>query len=171
MSALDPSGPAQPSQNDAYETRENPVGKEPAEKAQGDANRASVNAGGGTEKRIPSEQSSSTDDATSTSLGWGVRGAPPGEEAKGYTQGDVGRNQDLDAQQMAAPGEGDVYEAVEGKGGKSGASGGEQGMEQDLDRKKAEQAGQREAIKGEREKKVDVGGVLGQSSAPADPTD
>jgi hypothetical protein len=68
---------------------------------------------------------------------------------------------------MAAPGEGKVASAVDRKPGASGAM---EGTETDLDRKKAEQAPLREGIKKEREKKVDVGGVLGQRSAPADPT-
>jgi hypothetical protein len=167
-SALDPSGPAQPAKADAYKARDNPVGKEPYERAQGDYNRASINEYG-TDQRIPREQSSSVDDATPSSLAYGVRGAPPGEEAKGYTEQDVGRHQELDAQQMAAPGEGDVYQAVEGRGGKSGASGNEPGMEENLERKKREQASDREAIKERRRRNIDVGGVLGQSSGPANP--
>lgn len=170
-SALDPSGPAQPSINDAYQTRDNQVTKEPYERDMGHYNRASANADGVTDQRIPREQSSSIDDATPSSLGYGVQGAPPGEEAKGYTQEDVGRHRELDGEQMAAPGEGKIREAVEGRGGKSGASGSEPGLEVDLDRKKAEQAEDREAMKSARQREVDVGGVLGQSAAPADPTE
>jgi hypothetical protein len=164
-SALDPSEPAQPKLDDAYKTRGNPASKEPAEQAE--AQRNANDNSGITDQRIPREQSSSVADATPTSLGYGVRGAPPGEEAKGYTEEDVGRHQELDAAQMGAPGEGKVAEAVEEK---AGASGKEQGMEMDLDRKKAEQKEAREAVGGQREKAFDVGGVLGQQSAPADPT-
>lgn len=170
-SALDPSGPAQPNLNDAYQTQDNPASKDPTEQAQSRLNEnAASNPENITDQRVPREQSSSVNDATASSLGYGVRGAPPGEETKGLTQEDVGRNQELDAEQMAAPGEGRVAAAVEGQGGgKTGTGGTEPGMESDLDRKKREQAGAREEIKAQRSGDVDVGGVLGQSNAPSGP--
>lgn len=97
----------------------------------------------------------------------GVRGAPPGEETKGYTQKDMD-SQELDAEQMGAPGEGRVASAV---GNPSGAAGSEQGLESDLDRKKKEQAPARKSIQEEKQKDVDVGGVLGQRGGPANPVD
>jgi hypothetical protein len=157
---------AQPPNDQAYNTQGNQVDKEPAEKAQSAANKASALSSDSSQK-IPQKQSQGIEDATPSSLGRGIHGAPPGEEAKGRTQEQEGRNQELDAEQMAAPGEGKVAAAVDAK---PGATGAEQGMETDLDRKKAEQAPLREGIKQEREKNVDVGGVLGQRSAPADPT-
>lgn len=69
---------------------------------------------------------------------------------------------------MAAPGEGKIASAVESK---PGASGAQPGFESDLDRKKAEQAPLRQEKKEEREKEVDVGGVLGQRGGPANPVD
>lgn len=169
MSGLDPSGPAQPNLNQAYEARDNPATKDPKEQAQGQLNKnAASNLENITDQRIPREQSSSINDATASSLGYGVRGAPVGEEAKGFSQDQLDRSQELDAEQMAAPGERKVYEAVEGQGGKTGTGGEQPGLETDLDRKKREQAGAREEIKQQRNSGVDVGGVLGQSSAPAD---
>lgn len=157
---------AQPPNDQAYNTIGSQVNKQPAEKAQSAINKASANASD-VDQIIPQKQSQGIEDATPSSLGRGIHGAPPGEEAKGLTEEDVGRNQELDAEQMAAPGEGKVASAVDRK---PGASGAEPGLETDLDRKKAEQAPLREGIKEEKEKKVDVGGVLGQRSAPADPT-
>lgn len=115
--------------------------------------------------RVPQEQSSQ-DQAVPTAVARGVRGAPEGEEAKGLTHEDVGRHKELDAQQMAMPGEGRVAEAVDEK---PGATGSEESFTSDLERKKAEQAPAREAIKEEREKNVDVGGILGQRGAPVNP--
>jgi len=108
------------------------------------------------------------EEATPTSVAYGIRGAPPGEEAKGFTQEDYGKHTELDAAQMAAPGEGKIYEAVEEK---PGADGAQPGLETDLERKKAEQAPAREAIEAEKQKEVDVGGVLGQRGGPANPVD
>lgn len=98
-----------------------------------------------------------------------MRGAPPGEEAAGETHESQGRNSELDADQMAMPGEGKVADAV--KGESAGAQGKEQGMESDLDRKKAEQAPAREQAKAEKAENFDVGGVLGQRGGPANPVD
>lgn len=102
-------------------------------------------------------------------MAYGVRGAPPGEEAAGGTHESQGRNNELDADQMAAPGEGKIADAV--KGTQSGSAGSEQGMENDLDRKKAEQAPAREKVQSEKAEKFDVGGVLGQRGGPANPVD
>jgi len=95
-----------------------------------------------------------------------VRGAPPGEEAKGETEETVGRHNEMDGQQMRASGEGQVADVVDKK---PGASGEQESFTSDLDRKKAEQAPAREAIKEQRAKEVDVGGVLGQRGAPVMP--
>lgn len=157
---------AQPPNDQAYNIAGNQVDKDPAEKAQSSLNKASAQSSD-VDIKIPQKQSQGIEDATPSSLGRGIHGAPPGEEAKGLSEEDVGRNKELDGEQMAAPGEGKVANAVERK---PGATGAEQGMETDLDRKKAEQAPLRESIKEEKEKKFDVAGVLGQRSALADPT-
>lgn len=69
---------------------------------------------------------------------------------------------------MAAPAESKIRNAVMEK---PGATGTQKGMETDLDRKKKEQAPAREAIEAEKQKEVDVGGVLGQRGGPANPVD
>ena len=60
-----------------------------------------------------------------------MHGAPPGEEARGYTAEDVGKHKEFDGEQMRAPGEGDTYNVVQKK---PGATGGQAGLETDLDR-------------------------------------
>lgn len=67
---------------------------------------------------------------------------------------------------MRAPGEGDVRDIVDRK---PGATGSEASLTSDLDRKKAEQAPAREAIKEERKKEVDVAGILANRGGPATP--
>jgi len=163
---LNPSGPAQPTLNQAYTTPGNPADKEPAEQAQSKINASSK--APKTDQRIPQEQSSDQTQAMPTSVAYGIRGAPPGEEAQGKTHEDVGRSNELDAEQMAAPGEGKIADAVDEK---PGATGSQVGLESDLDRKKAEQAPAREEMKEKRQEAVDVGGVLGQRGGPANPVD
>lgn len=133
MSALSPTGPSQPTQNQAYTTPGNPSTKTPAESTQTAAT-SSQNAGSTpVDQRIPTKQADESQ-ATASSLGRGIHGAPAGEESKGMSEEDVGRHQELDGQQMAAPGEGEIYEAVAGKDGKSGATGNEPDLAADLDR-------------------------------------
>ena len=59
-----------------------------------------------------------------------------------------------------------MYEAEQRK---EGASGAQEGLESDLDRKKAEQEPLREQVKEDRKQDVDVAGVLGQRGGPANP--
>lgn len=82
------------------------------------------------------------------------------------TDEDVGRHNENDGEQMAAPAESKIAAAVEEK---PGATGAQQGLESDLDRKKAEQAPAREAIDRQKKEEVDVAGVLGQRGGPANP--
>lgn len=98
----------------------------------------------------------------------GVRGAGAGEDPSTLTDQEKGVSADVDAQQMRAPGEGEVADAVQHP---SGGGGSEPGMETDLDRKKAEQKEARERMKAEGRKEVDVGGVSGQRGGPANPVD
>ncbi|KAI0840713.1 hypothetical protein F5Y06DRAFT_228724 [Hypoxylon sp. FL0890] len=140
---MDPSGPSQPPKDTAYETQGNPVTSNPSEQ-----HSARHHPHGKTvDERVPSSQSSSLGDAVPSSLGYGIHGAPAGEERYGRTQEQMGRNRELEGDQMRAPGEGDVASAVEHK---SGASGSQPDLAGDLDRKKQEQASKREAIKEDR---------------------
>ncbi|OCK93740.1 uncharacterized protein K441DRAFT_564421, partial [Cenococcum geophilum 1.58] len=85
----------------------------------------------------------------------------------GKTVEDVGRHNELDGEQIAAPGEGKVRGVVEGEDGRKGASGQQDDLTADIERKKAEQAPAREAMKQQREKIVDDGGALGLRGGPA----
>ena len=130
MSALNPSEPAQPSQSDTYIVSDNPASKQPDETS---FSNTSTNTAA-TEKRTVQQQPHSIDEATASSLGRGVEGAPPGEESKGQSHEDVGRHNELDAEQMAAPGEGKVWNAVEGSESKPGSGGEQPDLMSDLDR-------------------------------------
>lgn len=132
MSALDPSGPSQPTTEQAFETSGNPASKNPSEKAH--ANAQAHDNSEPVDQRIPREQSSQNDTRKGEwGLGRGVHGAGTGEEGKGLTQEDVGRHNELDGEQMAMPGEGRVADAVAGRGSK-GVGGEQEDLASDLDR-------------------------------------
>ncbi|KAK6429664.1 hypothetical protein LTR95_014187 [Oleoguttula sp. CCFEE 5521] len=152
MSDAIPPTPSQPTLNQAYTTPGNPASTDPSEKAQASTNASDSTHG--SENAVPQIQSTSSDSATLSSLGQGIHGAPSGEEAKGETEESIGRNRELDADQMGAPGEGKVATSVDRK---PGASGTQEGLESDLDRKKAEQKGAREEIESEKKEGLDVG--------------
>jgi hypothetical protein len=152
---------AQPTKEQGYEASGNNVTKEPAERAASSANDQGDPISTRSQNDVQSKPQPSA-------LGRGIHGAPAGEEAKGATEESMGRHNELDAEQMAAPGEGKVASAVERK---PGATGAEPGLETDLDKKKKEQAPLREANVEKRENKVDVAGVLGQSGGPASTVD
>jgi hypothetical protein len=152
---------AQPTKEQGYEASGNTVSKNPAE-------RANASAHGQGDPVSTRSQNDTRSEPQSSALGKGIHGAPAGEEAKGYTEETIGRHNELDAEQMAAPGEGRVAAAVDNK---PGATGAEPGLESDLDRKKKEQAPLREANEEKRESNVDVGGVLGQRGGPASTVD
>ncbi|KAH5390718.1 hypothetical protein HBI33_026150 [Parastagonospora nodorum] len=168
MSGLDPKGPSQPTLNQAYTTPGNPVEQNPAERAQASFNAADNSAS--VDQRIPTKQATDAQGLENAKApGGGRHGAPPGEEAQGLTEEDVGRHKELDGEQMAAPGEGKVAAAV-AKGGKGhGGGGAEPDLASDLDRKKAEQADARNAIKQERQGNFEAGGAAGQQGGPANP--
>ncbi|KZM18517.1 uncharacterized protein EKO05_0002327 [Ascochyta rabiei] len=171
MSALSPTGPSQPTQDQAYQTPGNPVSANPTEQAQQSFNATDNSAT--VDQRIPRKQASDAagDRNAKFEEGAGVHGAPAGEEAKGLSEEDVGRHKELDGQQMAAPGEGRVAAAV-ARGGKGmGGGGAEPDLASDLDRKKAEQAEARDAIKQDRAGGVAAGGAAGQTGGPANPVD
>jgi hypothetical protein len=128
-SALDPTGPSQPGKDAAYTTAGNPAESNPSEQYSARQQQSSDPV----ETRVPQKQSSE-DDAQPSALGRGIRGAGTGEEAYGQTEEDVGRHKELDAEQLAAPGEGKVWSAVEGREGRSGASGSQPDLASDLDR-------------------------------------
>ncbi|EGP92155.1 unnamed protein product [Zymoseptoria tritici ST99CH_3D1] len=157
---------AQPSPAQAYETAGNPTDKSASEQSMAQLN-SKTDADNAVAHREANEPHLSDDQATKTSRARGIHGAPPGEEVHGYTQEQLD-TQELTAAQMGAPGEDKVIDAVNRK---PGATGGEQGLETDLDKKKQEQSAAREKVQKEEQHEVDVAGVLGQRGGPANPVD
>ncbi|KAI1747322.1 hypothetical protein F4782DRAFT_444313 [Xylaria castorea] len=152
---MEPSGVPQPPRNAAYQVEGNPVTSNPSEE------RASHhhNHGRPVADRVPGDQASGIEDAVPSSLGYGMRGAPAGEEQFGRTEEEVGRHRELEGEQMRMPGEGRVADAVERK---PGASGSQPDLASDLDRKKREQAEARNEIKEERRHgRISDGGARG----------
>jgi hypothetical protein len=132
-SGQQPTGPSQPTLNQAYTTPGNPADKDPTEKAQSGFNAADNSAS--VEQRIPTKQASDAQGLENAKApGGGVHGAPAGEESKGLTEEDVGRHNELDGQQMAAPGEGEVADRVRQGGEGQGGGGAEPDLASDLDR-------------------------------------
>lgn len=70
MSALDPSGPSQPTLNQAYTTPGNPVSKEPVEQAAADSN--SLGSSKPVDKRIPSQQVAEGTEGAAKAPGGGI---------------------------------------------------------------------------------------------------
>lgn len=121
------------------------------------------------ERRVPQEQTTSSDEATPTASGQGVRGAGPGERESDLSDQAKGRSHVEDAEQMGDPGEGAVADAVKGKSGT--VCGTQPGSESDLDRKKAEQAPARDEVQSQQWKDLDEGAILGQKGGTANPVD
>lgn len=123
---MDPSGPAQPSWRNAYETEGNPAETNTAEqdRAQQKSDFLERQQQRGddytAEDRKPGTQKSygDTADATPSSLGYGKSGGSlTGEERQGKSEEDVGRHRELEGEQMRAPGEGEVADVVSRKPG------------------------------------------------------
>ncbi|PVI08040.1 hypothetical protein DM02DRAFT_608142 [Periconia macrospinosa] len=172
MSALDPSGPSQPTLDQAYTTPGNPASKNPSETSQ--INAQAHNSTQPIDKRIPATQSTDVGhEGQPSALGKGIRGAPSGEEAKGLSDEDIGQHKELDGEQMAAPGEGRVADAVAGRTGgvNLGGGGSQPDLAADLDRKKAEQQAARDEILNKKQENTEAGGALGQTGGPANPVD
>lgn len=165
---MDPSGPPQPTKATAYETKGNAATSNAAEERSAEHQTH----GRAVDERLPTSQASGPgqQEGQPSSLGYGIRGAPAGEEQYGRSEENVGRHRELDGEQMSAPGEGHVADVVRRK---PGASGSEPDLASDLDRsvfsplfdtrrptkrvandchrKKAEQASRRDEIKNDRQ--------------------
>lgn len=120
---MDPSGPAQPSWRNAYETEGNPAETNTAEQRRAHEKSDFLDRHDGdstVEDRKPGTQKSygDTADATPSSLGYGKSGGSlTGEERQGKSEEDVGRHRELEGEQMRAPGEGEVADVVSRKPG------------------------------------------------------
>jgi len=159
---------SQPGLKDAYTTPGNPATTNPSESgtatSQSYSNAQSSNA----EPPVPSSHHTQAE-GTFSSLGRGVRGG--GRDSDWKTEEQQGRYNELDAEQMAAPGEGRIRDAVVGDSSEQGRSGEQVDLASDLERKKAEQAPARAQVKEDRAQGVHVGGILGQRGGPASTTD
>lgn len=124
---MKPTGASQPSKAAAYETQGIGVDSNPSELRAAHEHRP----GRPVEQRLPESQSSGVREALPTSLAQGIRGAPPGEEQYGKTAEQMGRHNELEGEQMRAPSEGAVADAVDRK---PGASGAQPDFASDLDR-------------------------------------
>jgi hypothetical protein len=133
MSALDPSGPSQPTTQQAYTTAGNPASKNPSESYQAASNSYETADSYPVDQRIPQKQASE-DQAIASSAEQGIHGAPAGEEQYGRDEENVGRHRELDGEQMAAPGEGRVADAVAGRTKWGGVGGEQEDLAADLER-------------------------------------
>ncbi|KAH6692506.1 hypothetical protein F5X68DRAFT_188170 [Plectosphaerella plurivora] len=121
---------------------------------------------------VPATQGNGIQDATSTSLGYGVQSSGPVDDTEAKNTKWVSRedahsgpeNPNVDAEQLATLAEGKVADAVDRKSGTQRAPGQtvvEDHYTGDLERKKQEQAEARQEIKQRRQAGVDVDGSLG----------
>ncbi|KAI0889105.1 uncharacterized protein GGS22DRAFT_67380 [Annulohypoxylon maeteangense] len=124
---MNPSGPPQPPKSAAYETGSNPATSTPQEQRRAQEHTPGYNIA----ERMPPTQPGKIAEATPSSLGYGIRGAPAGEERHGRSQEEMDRSRELEGEQMHPPGEGDVARAVERK---AGAAGGRRDLGADLER-------------------------------------
>jgi hypothetical protein len=124
---MDPSGPPQPTKATAYETEGNAATSNPVEERSAEHQ----SHGRSVDERLPTSTGPEQQQGQPSSLGYGIRGAPAGEEQYGRSEEEVGRHQELDGEQMSAPGEGHVADVVRRK---PGASGSEPDLASDLDR-------------------------------------
>lgn len=141
MSGLEPSGPAQPPKSEAYTEAANPATQNPAEKAASSHGHGSYS----TEVRGADSQQGGEEDGVAQSLGRGVHGSGPTntrEARETYHGGEAGQrsvpeNENVDAEQVATYGEGEVADAVQRKSGTQRAPGEQPGLDDyaaDLDR-------------------------------------
>ncbi|KAK7752036.1 hypothetical protein SLS62_006000 [Diatrype stigma] len=138
--------PSQPPSNAAYTTEGNPTTSNPAEQREAHNNHPQGRIID--ERRKPSSNYPQDQEAVPSSLGYGIHGAPPGEERSGKTDEQIGRHQELEGDKMRMLNEGEVADAVHRK---PGATGSQPDLASDLDRKKQEQASKRGIIKEQKE--------------------
>lgn len=136
MSALDPNAPSQPSQQVGLNQSQNPASKTTSEEV------ASRDTSSLQSRTIDQRQPHDVPQQHGSAPNYGAMGsgetgplaekAIPQSDAQGYSTGDS----NLDGEQMRAPGEGDVANAVRSGGG--GGHGEEASLTQNIDGKAAE---------------------------------
>ena len=131
---MDPSAPSQPNQQTGLDQSQNPASKTSAE--QTESRDPSTTSQPPIDHRRQNDVPSTHDDsATSSSLGRGDTGALkqkaiPESDAQNYSE-----DSNQEGEQMRAPGEGEVADAVMRGGGKTGAGGEEESLAQNMDAK------------------------------------
>jgi len=112
---MDPKAPSQPSQQTGVEQSQNPAEQTSAERNVAD-NDTSKNAPTTETRSVPSQRSEEDSNPTQTAMGYGDRGPLKERDISESNQQNYSNKPDLDGEQMRAPGEGDVADAVQGKG-------------------------------------------------------
>jgi hypothetical protein len=132
--ALDPSAPSQPNQQASRDQSKNPASKtsEEESKAQDPSHTAQPPIDHRTQHDVPSSHS---EEARGSSLGRGETGALtqnkiPESDAQNYS-----KDPNQEGEQMRAPGEGDVADAVVRGRGKTGGGGEEESLVQNMEAK------------------------------------
>jgi len=112
---MDPQDPSQPSQQTAVEQSRNPAEQTSDERNIAD-NDTSKNAPTIESRSVPSQRSEDNSSPTETAMGYGDRGPLKERDISESDTQNYSNKSDLEGEQMRAPGEGDVADAVQGKG-------------------------------------------------------
>ncbi|KAK5655762.1 hypothetical protein OQA88_5299 [Cercophora sp. LCS_1] len=180
MTGQSPSDAPQPPASAAYTSLRNPIQRNPSEQAVADTPATSGPYGSGNdylEYRSASSSHPSQAEGQPQPQGRGVRGVDPRDYHT--EEHPLRQNKNVDAEQMAPEGEGDVARAVREQGEHRGEQGqrrkslsdwhgrrrGEvtlEGMEAGIERKKAQQSWAREEVKKKRMEGEDVDGSTEQ---------
>jgi hypothetical protein len=122
---------SQPGLKDAYTTPGNPATTNPSELRSATSQFLSNAQSSDAEPPVSSSHHTQSE-GTFSSLGQGVRGG--GRDSDWKTEEEQGRHNELDAEQMAAPGEGRIRDAVVGDASEQGRSGNQVDLASDLER-------------------------------------
>jgi hypothetical protein len=133
---MDPKAPSQPSQQTSLEQSKNPIDQTFSE-----LDTASIDAsksGPTMETRsVPARRSEEESNPTQTSMGYGERGPLKKRDISESDQQNYSNKGDLEGEQMRAPGEGDIADAVQGRGTNAGTGhAGQESLTQNMDLKK-----------------------------------
>lgn len=165
---MDSKQPSQPPLNTAFKQDDNPAQTTDLEQLTGiQASKGSENSPQVDRRSAHDVESSHTNPPTSTALGAGERG-PLVSRPLSNSTAETASSSELEGEQMRAPGEGDVADAVKNKADKGGF-GEQKSLTADLDAKKAEHEEKLEkyGLLPQRDtdwigsKEVDVQGALG----------
>jgi hypothetical protein len=173
MSGLDPSGPSQPTQQTGLNQPGNPASKTDAENKTAQTSDNAPTIDRRTEHDVPSTHN---EDARPSALGAGDSGPLKVNDVSKSDQHPYGKNPELEGEQMAVLGEGEVAQAVRSGGG--GGHKGEADLLENIDQKakdheaELKRRGERTGKEIEAEesedwtgKKADIGEALGGRGA------